>query len=116
MIEYTPYAVQFRYAGTDPVPRSTGSGAGSARPMAGRRFEARPLRLLETDANGNPPLALLNVGLDEARLKDPRNPRWIAKPTVASLWARTVPCKNCGARVPLLKTRCRFLLSLSSLT
>jgi adenine-specific DNA methylase len=27
------------------------------------------------------------------------------KPTVAYLWARTVKCKNCRARVPLLKTR-----------
>ncbi|MDP2627627.1 MAG: DUF1156 domain-containing protein [Candidatus Rokubacteria bacterium] len=27
------------------------------------------------------------------------------KPTVAYLWARTVPCKNCRAPIPLLKTR-----------
>ena len=27
------------------------------------------------------------------------------KPTVAYLWARTVPCKSCRATVPLLKTR-----------
>ena len=26
------------------------------------------------------------------------------KPTVAYLWARTVPCKHCGAELPLLKT------------
>ncbi|MEW6573195.1 MAG: DUF1156 domain-containing protein [Bacillota bacterium] len=32
-------------------------------------------------------------------------PRWVAKPTVAYLWARTVQCKNCRATVPLLKTR-----------
>ncbi len=31
--------------------------------------------------------------------------RWIAKPTVAYLWARTVTCKNCRATLPLLKTR-----------
>ncbi len=31
--------------------------------------------------------------------------RWVAKPTVAYLWARTVTCKNCRATVPLLKTR-----------
>ncbi|MDH7578536.1 MAG: DUF1156 domain-containing protein [Bacillota bacterium] len=36
---------------------------------------------------------------------DPRNPRWVPKPTVAYLWARTVQCKNCRATVPLLKTR-----------
>jgi len=27
------------------------------------------------------------------------------QPTVAYLWARTVPCKNCGGELPLLKTR-----------
>ncbi len=27
------------------------------------------------------------------------------KPTVAYLWARTVPCRNCRATIPLLKTR-----------
>ena len=35
----------------------------------------------------------------------PRNPRWVAKPTVAYLWARTVTCKQCRATLPLLKTR-----------
>ena len=38
-------------------------------------------------------------------LADQRNPRWVAKPTVAYLWARTVTCKNCRATIPLLKTR-----------
>ena len=33
------------------------------------------------------------------------NPRWIAKPPVAYLWARTVTCKQCRATLPLLKTR-----------
>ena len=33
------------------------------------------------------------------------NPRWIAKPTVAYLWASTVTCKQCRATLPLLKTR-----------
>ena len=75
-------------------------------PLApGGGFEARPPRLLQTDANGNPILAPLNAGFDDAYLKDPRNPRWVAKPAVAYLWARTVVCKNCRARVPLLKTR-----------
>ena len=37
-------------------------------------------------------------------LKDARNPRWVAKPTVAYLWARTVRCKGCRATIPLLKT------------
>ena len=33
------------------------------------------------------------------------NPRWVAKPAVAYLWARTVRCGGCRAEVPLLKTR-----------
>jgi adenine-specific DNA methylase len=41
----------------------------------------------------------------EAFFKNKSNPRWVAKPTVAYLWARTVRCKNCRAVVPLLKTR-----------
>ena len=71
----------------------------------GRKWEKRPLRLLDTGADGLPRSGALNAGVDEAYLKDPRNPRWIAKPTVAYLWARTVVCKRCRARAPLLKTR-----------
>ena len=71
----------------------------------GRKFEPRPIRLLEIDDEGVPQLGPLNTGFDDAYLKDPRNPRWIAKPTVAYLWARTVTCKQCRATLPLLKTR-----------
>ena len=67
--------------------------------QAGGAWEARPLRLLEAGAEGP------NAGLDAAYLKDPRKPRWVAKPTAAYLWARTVACRNCRARIPLLKTR-----------
>ena len=70
----------------------------------GRDFEPRPMRLLEVDGNGVPRLAPLNAEFDEAWLKDPRNPRWVAKPAVAYLWARTVRCKGCRATLPLLKT------------
>jgi adenine-specific DNA methylase len=48
---------------------------------------------------------VLNVEFSEEYLADKRNPRWVAKPTVAYLWARTVKCKNCRATIPLLKTR-----------
>lgn len=41
----------------------------------------------------------------EPYFKNKSNPRWVAKPTVAYLWARTVKCKNCRATIPLLKTR-----------
>ena len=71
----------------------------------GRPFDSRPLVLLEPDASGETNVGPLNEGLDVVYLKDPRNPRWVAKPTVAYLWARTVRCKGCRATVPLLKTR-----------
>ena len=67
-------------------------------------FEPQPMRLLDTDEDGVPLLDPLNSGFDAAYLKDPRNPRWVAKPTVAYLWARTVTCKQCRATLPLLKT------------
>ena len=75
-------------------------------PLApGKEHEPRPMRLLEVDADGVPQIDPLNAEFDDAWLKDPRNPRWIAKPTVAYLWARTVTCKQCRATLPLLKTR-----------
>ena len=42
----------------------------------------------------------------EDYLADPRNPRWVAKPTVAYLWARTVRCEavGCGAEIPLMRS------------
>ena len=71
----------------------------------GRPFEPRPSTLLAADANGDTDVSTLNAGLDAVYLKDPRNPRWVAKPAVAYLWARTARCKGCRATVPLLKTR-----------
>ena len=63
------------------------------------------LRLLQPDAEGRTDAAPLNADFDSTYLNDPRKPRWIAKPTVAYLWARTVTCKQCRATLPLLKTR-----------
>ena len=75
-------------------------------PLApGKNYEPRPIRLLEIDNDGVAQLEPLNAGFDAAYLNDPRNPRWIARPTVAYLWARTVTCKQCRATLPLLKTR-----------
>ena len=71
----------------------------------GKPFEPRPPALLAQDAAGNTDANALNAELDAVYLKDPRNPRWMAKPTVAYLWARTVRCKGCRATIPLLKTR-----------
>ena len=71
----------------------------------GRPFEPRPMTLLTPDARGDADASGLNAELDAVYLKDPRNPRWVAKPAVAYLWARTARCKRCRATVPLLKTR-----------
>jgi len=71
----------------------------------GTNVEPRPLRLLEPDEAGRVDAAELNADILPAVLADPRVPRWVAKPTVAYLWARTVRCKTCRAAVPLLKTR-----------
>ena len=73
--------------------------------VPGRDYEPRPMRLLEIDKEGVPQIDPLNAGFDGAYMKDSRNPRWVAKSTVAYLWARTAPCKQCRAVLPLLKTR-----------
>ena len=67
--------------------------------------DPRPMQLLELDENGVAKLDVLNVEYDDAYLKGTHNPRWVAKPTGAYLWARTVSCKQCRATLPLLKTR-----------
>lgn len=64
-----------------------------------------PLKLVPVNDAGEPQVDVLNAGFDAAYLDNPANPRWVAKPTVAYLWARTVSCKACRATVPLLKTR-----------
>ncbi len=68
-------------------------------------FEPRPRQLLEVDKEGVPQVDPLNAEFDDVYLQDKNNPRWIAKPTVAYLWARTVTCKQCRATLPLLKTQ-----------
>ncbi|MCW5222758.1 DUF1156 domain-containing protein [Verminephrobacter aporrectodeae subsp. tuberculatae] len=64
-----------------------------------------PLKRVPIDDAGRHQVELLNAGFDAAHLDNPANPRWVAKPTVAYLWARTVSCKACRAELPLLKTR-----------
>ena len=71
----------------------------------GRPFKPQPPALLASDARGNTDVGPLNAEFDAVYLKDRRNPRWVAKPAVAYLWARTVRCKGCRATIPLLKTR-----------
>ncbi len=87
------------YADFEPLKRKAGDPPGEV------AFEARPMTLVPAREDGTPDLDALNGEFSEEYLKDRRNPRWVAKPTVAYLWARTVACKNCRASVPLLKTR-----------
>jgi len=68
-------------------------------------YEPQPMRLVPLRNDGTPDIDSLNAEFTKEYLRDNRNPRWVAKPTVAYLWARTVTCKNCRATVPLLKTR-----------
>ncbi|MBM4323501.1 MAG: DUF1156 domain-containing protein, partial [Deltaproteobacteria bacterium] len=68
-------------------------------------YEKQPMRLVPIKEDGNPDIDALNKEFSKEYLADKRNPRWIAKPTVAYLWARTMQCKNCRATIPLLKTR-----------
>ena len=72
---------------------------------SGKAFEPQPMRLIEPDESGVADADKLNAQLGKDYLQDKFNPRWVAKPTVAYLWARTVTCKNCRATIPLLKTR-----------
>lgn len=68
-------------------------------------YEHQTMHLVPLKDDGTPDIESLNAEFTEDYLADKRNPRWVAKPTVAYLWARTVTCKNCRATVPLLKTR-----------
>jgi len=70
-----------------------------------KAYEKLPMQFVPPKEDGNPDIDALNKEFSAEYLADKRNPRWIAKPTVAYLWARTVTCKNCRATLPLLKTR-----------
>ncbi|MFW6106626.1 MAG: DUF1156 domain-containing protein [bacterium] len=70
-----------------------------------KSYEPQPMKLVPLKDDGTPDIDALNADLSEKYLADEGNPRWVAKPTVAYLWARTVKCKNCRATIPLLKTQ-----------
>lgn len=70
-----------------------------------RPYERQPMQLVPLREDGTSDVGALNAEFSEEYVTDKCNPRWVAKPTVAYLWARTVKCKNCRATVPLLKTR-----------
>ncbi len=69
------------------------------------KVEHRPMTLVPLNEDGTPDIDALNADFSPEYLAEKSNPRWVAKPTVAYLWARTVTCKNCRATLPLLKTR-----------
>ena len=71
----------------------------------GKAYEKQPMQLVPLKDNGTADIDSLNAEFSKEYLAADSNPRWVAKPTVAYLWARTVTCKNCRATVPLLKTR-----------
>ena len=72
---------------------------------SGKKYKKKKMKLVPLRDDGIPDIDSLNAEFDNKYLEEKTNPRWIAKPTVAYLWARTVKCKNCRATVPLLKTR-----------
>jgi putative DNA methylase len=69
------------------------------------KIEHRPMMLVPLKPDGTPDIDALNTEFTPEYLANKSNPRWVAKPAVAYLWARTVTCKNCRATIPLLKTR-----------
>ena len=89
------------YAEFEPVLKAQGRGTDAAK----KHNEQRAPALLAPDSQGEVSVDALNAQFDAVYLEDEGNPRWFAKPTVAYLWARTVPCAGCRKEVPLLKTR-----------
>ena len=90
------------YAELEPVRRK---GRRRVETPGAVRWRRRPPRLLEPDEDGRVSAAPLNAEFDSLYLENGGNPRWVAKPAVAYLWARTVGCGGCRAEIPLLKTR-----------
>ena len=68
-------------------------------------WEHRPPQMLDSAIDIQTAVGKLNEEFDWEYLEDGSNPRWVAKPVVAYLWARTAICNDCRSEVPLLKTR-----------
>ena len=58
-------------------------------------------RMVPLDTNGEPDIGQLNAEFSDEYLAKQSNPRWIAKPTAAYLWARTVSCKKLPSRIAI---------------
>jgi adenine-specific DNA methylase len=65
---------------------------------------ARPIAFVPLHEDGIADINKLNAEFAAEYLADGASPRWVSKPSVAYLWARTAKCKNCRATIPLLKT------------
>ncbi|MEO2035938.1 MAG: DUF1156 domain-containing protein, partial [Planctomycetaceae bacterium] len=68
-------------------------------------YERQDMRLVPLRSDGNPDIDVLNSEFSQEYLQNTKNPRWVSKPAIAYLWARSVTCKNCRANVPLIKTK-----------
>lgn len=90
------------FADFEPV---RGTGRGNMTNLVRKRYRPRGPRLLEPGPDGRVSTGILNAEFDSLYLEDEANPRWIAKPVVAYLWARTAECGGCRTEIPLLKTR-----------
>ena len=90
------------YAEFEPVRRK---GRARSQSPPEQRYRRRKRQLLVPNDKGEVSTLSLNEEFDSLYLENEANPRWIAKPPVAYLWARTVPCAGCRMEVPLLKTR-----------
>ena len=90
------------WAEFEPIRRK---GRGRPPRVAKRPYKSRPPRPLEPGADGRVSVEALNTEFDPLYLENEANPRWVAKPVVAYLWARTAECGSCRVKIPLLKTR-----------
>ncbi|MBQ9407484.1 MAG: DUF1156 domain-containing protein, partial [Desulfovibrio sp.] len=68
-------------------------------------YEKRQAAPVPLSKDGTPDMNALNGDFSKEYLEDEGNARWVAKPTVAYLWARTCRCSSCRAEIPLLKTK-----------
>ena len=89
------------YAEFEPVAEPKGRLGETSR----HEWELRPPQILDSMMDVRAAVNELNKEFDREYLEDGRNPRWVAKPVVAYLWARTATCNDCRGKVPLLKTR-----------
>src|SRR5260370_5339377 len=60
--------------------------------VEGKAYERQPMCVVPLKEDGTPNIDALNAEFGNDYLKVKTNPRWIAKPTAAYLWARTAIC------------------------